>query len=66
MNQDKDPDEEYRKDFVDSVIMEELDADTLPAELIAEFGDTNLGQLDLSEELIEDEFWDFSKKVPKK
>jgi hypothetical protein len=33
----KDDDDEFRKDFKDSVIYEELDMDTIPAELMAAF-----------------------------
>ena len=38
-------DEDYRIDFEDSVIMEELPFDTLPAELMAEFEESAFGQM---------------------
>ena len=35
------PDDEFRKDFADSVIAEEIEFDTMPADLLALFEDNS-------------------------
>jgi len=39
-------DDQLKKDFVDSIICEELDADSIPAELMAEFDNSAKARLE--------------------
>jgi hypothetical protein len=55
--QDPISDSEFRKDFEDSVFAEEMDFETVPAELLEAFGDSIFAEPTQPSNLIEDDLW---------